>query len=139
VNSVILITTSRLLRPLLLAFSLFVLMRGHNEPGGGFAGGLLAASAFTLQALCLGVASARRALRIEPHTLMGAGLLLAAGSGIPTLAEGEPFLTGRWTGIAAPFDGEIAVSTTLLFDIGVYLVVLGVTLLIVFTLIEEET
>ena len=130
-NSKILRVTSRALKPLLIVFSIFVLLRGHNEPGGGFVGGLLAAAGFALQAISFGVAAARRALRVSPQSLIAAGLSTAALGGTVALIEGEPFLTGRW------FGGGWKLGTVLMFDIGVYLVVVGSVLLILFSLAEE--
>src|SRR4029079_1978652 len=78
---VILPTAARFLLPLLLLFSLFLLVRGHNEPGGGFSGGLVAASAYVLYGFAYGAAEARRVLPADPRALIGAGLLLAVASG----------------------------------------------------------
>lgn len=136
-KSLILLTAARLISPLLLMFSVFLLLRGHNEPGGGFAGGLVAAAAFILLAISRDPATARSALRIEPQTLMGAGLLMAVGAGVVGLFVGRPLLTGIWVGLELP-TGTLDVGTPLLFDIGVYLVVLGSTLTMVLTLAEEE-
>ncbi len=136
-SSLILRTATRLLKPLMLFFSVFVLLRGHNEPGGGFAGGLMAAAAFALYTITFDVSSARSALRIDPHNLVGAGLLLAAISGGISLLQGRPFLTGQWITLPVPGVGDVALGTVLLFDIGVYLVVLGVTVLIIWSLAEE--
>ncbi len=136
-TSVILRTTARLLEPLLLIFSMAVLLRGHNAPGGGFVGGLLAAAAFALRAIATDVGSARRALRISPHTLLGAGLSLAALSGMTGLFGGKPFLTGAWFSIPLPWGRKFEFGTVLAFDAGVYLVVLGAVVLIIFTLAEE--
>jgi multicomponent Na+:H+ antiporter subunit B len=135
-RSLILLTTARLLMPLLLLFSVFLLLRGHNEPGGGFAGGLVAAAAFILLAISRDPATARQALRIQPQALIGAGLLIAVGSGLVGLLVGDPLLTGQWWTLDLPgisFD----LGTPLIFDIGVYLVVLGATLTMVLTLAEE--
>lgn len=137
-RSMILFNTAKLLSPLLLACSLLALLRGHNAPGGGFVGGLLAAAAFALRMISSGPAAARRALRVRPHVLAGVGLLAALVSGIPALLAGQPLLTGRWAGFAVPLVGEVKLSTVLLFDAGVYLVVLGSVLLMVFTLAEEK-
>ena len=82
--------------PLLLLFSVFLLLRGHNEPGGGFVGGLVAAAAFALYAIAYGVERARRALLVKPLTLLGAGLLIALASGVPAVLRGQPFLTAQW-------------------------------------------
>lgn len=136
-SSVILQTATRLLMTLLLLESVFLLLRGHNEPGGGFIGGLVAASAFVLCALAYDVPTARRALRVDPQRLIGAGLLAAATSAAASLVRGEPFLTGQWGTVRVPGLLRIDVGTPLLFDVGVYLVVIGVTLLIVLTLAEE--
>lgn len=134
-KSFILSTATRYLLPLLLLFSLFLLMRGHQEPGGGFVGGLVAAAAFALYMIAYGLPETRRILRVQPSQLIGAGLLTAAGSGVVGLAAGSGFLTGLWLPFGAPVVG--AVGTPLVFDIGVYLLVMGATLLIIFSLGEE--
>lgn len=131
--SLILATAMRYLLPLLLLFSVYLLARGHNQPGGGFTGGLVAAAAFALYALAYDVERAREALRVEPQTLMGVGLMVATVSGAVPLFYGRPFLTGLWT--VVPVFGKV--GTTTIFDIGVFLVVIGVTLTIVFTLAES--
>ncbi len=136
-KSVILSTASRLVHPLLLMFSVFLLLRGHNEPGGGFSGGLMAASAFVLHALAHDAQTARRALKVQPQTLIGAGLLAALAAGIVALAIGEPFLTGSWTSFHMPGLGEWTLGTPLLFDVGVYLVVVGVSMLIILSMAED--
>jgi multicomponent Na+:H+ antiporter subunit A len=82
--SLILSTTARAIMPLTLVFSIYLLMRGHNAPGGGFVGGLVAAVAFVLASLADGLGTARRALRVDPHLLMAVGLSLALGSGVGT-------------------------------------------------------
>ena len=137
-RSLILVTAARLLAPLLLLFSVFLLMRGHNEPGGGFAGGLVAAAAFILIAISRDPAAARRALRIEPQALIGAGLLVAIAAGVLGLLMGDALLTGQWLEIRLPGGSYLEVGTPLAFDVGVYLVVLGATLTMVLTLAEEE-
>ena len=136
-TSGILRTTSRLLKPLLLIFSIIVLLRGPNAPGGGFVGGLLAAAAFALQATSTDVASARRGLHVSPQVLMGAGLALATLSGTVGLLAGRPFLTAQSVAIALPWGGELRLGTALAFDASVYLVVLGAVALIILTLAEE--
>lgn len=137
IRSLILTTAIRYLLPLLLLFAVFALLRGHNAPGGGFVGGLLAASAFALYAIAFGVAEARTLLVITPRWFIGLGLATAVGSGIvPPLFTGRPFMTGLWNDFRIPAIGKI--GTPFIFDIGVFLVVLGVTLTIVFTLAEAE-
>lgn len=133
-TSPILSTATRYMLPLLLMFSVFLLLRGHNEPGGGFVGGLVAASAFALYAIAYDVPTARRLLGIHPLTLIAVGLLVALASGLFGFTAGQPFMTGVWGGYVVPILGKV--GTPLLFDIGVYVVVLGVTLTIIFALAE---
>ena len=130
-TSTIFRTATRLLMPLLLLFSLFLLLRGHNEPGGGFVGGLVAAAAFALYAIAFGVDRARQALLVKPLTLLGGGLLIALASGVPAALRGQPFMTAQWVPEPA------ALGTPALFDFGVFLVVAGVVLMMVFSLVEE--
>jgi multicomponent Na+:H+ antiporter subunit B len=137
VTSLILRTATRFLMPLLLLFSLFLLVRGHHEPGGGFTGGLVAAAAFVLYGLAFGAEEARRALPVDPRSLIGAGLLVAAGSGSLALLAGRPLMTGLWWRVAVPGLGDLDLGTPLLFDVGVYLDVVGVTLAIILPLAEE--
>ncbi len=136
-NSLILQTTARLLQPLLLMFSVFLLLFGHNAPGGGFSGGLIAASAFALHTIAFDVAGAQHSLRISPRHLISTGLLLAVCSGMISLIRGKSFMTSLWTRIPLGQFGGIDMGTPLIFDTGVYLAVCGVTLLIVFSLAEE--
>lgn len=136
-TSLILATAARFLFPLLLLFSVFLLLRGHNLPGGGFVGGLVAAAAFALYWLAFGTRTARRALRINPLTLIAAGLILAAGSGCVAFLSGRPFLTGLWVRLHVPVLGEVWAGTPLIFDTGVYLLVIGVLMLVITTLAEE--
>jgi len=125
-----------MLLPLLLLFSVFLLLRGHNEPGGGFVGGLIAAAAFALYAFAEGADAARFVLRIAPRTLIATGLATAVLSALvaPVFA-GLPFMTGLWSKVTLPAIGKL--GTPLFFDLGVFQVVLGVTLLIIFSLAEE--
>lgn len=132
-TSSILQTATRFLMPLLLLFAVFLLLRGHNEPGGGFVGGLVVASAFVLYSIAYGVSASRRALLVDPSTLLGVGLLVAVGSGVPALLLGQPFMTAAWTTVGSG-PVAIALGTPLLFDVGVFLAVIGVVLTIVFTL-----
>jgi len=106
----------------LITLSLLVLLRGHHEPGGGFIGGLLAAAGFGVHGLAFGPSAGLRRLRIHPLRLAGFGLLLAAASGLVGLVQGGPFMDPWWGG-EVPAVGKI--GTPLLFDVGVYLVVVG--------------
>jgi multicomponent Na+:H+ antiporter subunit B len=134
--SLILRTATRFLLPVLLLFSLFLLLRGHHEPGGGFAGGLVAAAAFALHLVAYDAAATRQVLRLQPQILIGTGLLLAAGSSTLALLSGQSFMTGQWGYLHLPGPGIVALGTPLVFDSGVYLVVMGVTLLMLLSLSE---
>ena len=134
-TSSILQTATRLLMPLLLLFAVFLLLRGHNQPGGGFVGGLVVAASFVLYSIAFSVEAARRALLVRSSTLLGIGLLVALVSGLPAVVLGQPFMTSQWTTIALG-STELDVGTPLVFDIGVFLAVVGVVLTIVFTLTE---
>ncbi|MFP4032139.1 MAG: Na+/H+ antiporter subunit B [Desulfococcaceae bacterium] len=135
-RSLILSTTARFLLPLLLMFSIFLLLRGHNEPGGGFVGGLAAASAMSLYAFAFGAEKVRETLGISPRTLTASGLLVVLLSGLAGMVfAGRPFLTSLWMAHPIPVIGKV--GTPMMFDIGVYMVVFGITLMIVFSLAEE--
>jgi multicomponent Na+:H+ antiporter subunit B len=134
--SVILATGARYMVPIILLFSIFILFRGHYEPGGGFIGGLAAATAFVLFAIAHGVERSQRLLAVEPRVLIGSGLLLSLCSGLLAFLIGTPFLTGLWLPFEVPPIGSL--GTPLLFDVGVYLVVIGIVLQIVFVLAESE-
>jgi multicomponent Na+:H+ antiporter subunit B len=135
-SSLILSTATRYILPLMLLFSVFLLLQGHNEPGGGFVGGLVAAAAFSLYAFAFRVERARQALRVDPRQLIGVGLLIAVSSAIISLLAGYPFMTGLWGKTPLPVLGKL--GTPFLFDVGVYIVVVGVTLTIIFSLAESE-
>jgi multicomponent Na+:H+ antiporter subunit B len=135
-DSLILRTMARLLVVMLLVLAFFMLLRGHNEPGGGFIGGLIAAGAIAVHQLACGVEQARRLLRIDPEVLAGIGLLVALASGLAGPLAGRPFLTGIWLDGEVPGIGKL--GTPLGFDLGVFLLVVGAVLTILFTLDEES-
>jgi multisubunit Na+/H+ antiporter MnhB subunit len=135
-QSYILKAATRLLVGLILVFSVYLLFRGHNAPGGGFSAALVAGTAFALFAIAEGPGPVRQALRIEPRVLIAWGLLLAVGSGLIAVLAGRPYLTGLWWTPAVLY-GALAVGTPLFFDIGVFLVVLG-TILTLLLHLEEH-
>ena len=134
-TSSILQTAVRVLMPLLLLFAVFLLLRGHNQPGGGFVGGLVVSATFILYSIAFGVDAARRALLVRPSTLLGVGPLVALVSGLPGLVAGQPFMTAMWTSVTTGRT-VLHLGTPLVFDVGVFLSVIGVVLTIVFTLAE---
>jgi multicomponent Na+:H+ antiporter subunit B len=135
-NTVIFRTIAPLIVAVMLVFSVFVLLRGHNEPGGGFIGGLIAASAIVIYGMAAGVPEVRRALKVDPLGFAGFGVFIAGLSGLLSLFVAAPFLTGLWATIPLG-EGSIAVSTPMLFDIGVYFVVFG-TITAVALAIEDD-
>lgn len=136
-RTLILQTATRYLLPVMLLFSIFLVLRGHHEPGGGFVGGLVASAAFVLYAIAFDARSARRLLRTDPRSLLGFGLLVALASGLFAFLHSQPFMTGQWLSFVLPGVGEITPGTPLLFDLGVYLVVLGTILTIMLSLAEQ--
>ena len=136
-NTVIFRTVAPMLAAIMLVFSVFVLLRGHNEPGGGFIGGLIAASAIAIYGIGAGVDEVRRAMRLDPLTIAGVGVLLGGASGLLSAFFGEPFMTSQWLYFEFAKD-EVALSTPMFFDIGVYLVVFGTLAAVALALEEPE-
>lgn len=137
-NSVILRAGTQYLVGLLLIFSIFMLLRGHNEPGGGFIGGLIGSTGFVLYAIACGTKEARDALRIMPQTIAMVGLLIALAGGLLSALFADNFFTGQWLFIGGTeTEKGLPLSTVLAFDIGVYLVVFGSILTLVFAMEEE--
>lgn len=130
----------QLVVPVQFLLSVFLLLRGHNEPGGGFIGGLVAAAAILLWGIGRDFASARRLMWLGPETWLGLGVLLALLSGLAGPLTGHPFLTGWWAGTIPwlPFLGEVKLGSPLYFDIGVYLTVVGVVTRMAFSLAEAD-
>lgn len=128
---------ARVMAPVLVIFSIYLLLRGHNAPGGGFIGGLVAAGSIVLMTLAYGADEVRRRLRIDFLRAMFYGLQLAALAGIVGLLMGDNFQQlYAWS----PFIrgvGRLEISTPLIFDIGVYIVVVGVTSAIVMAMADE--
>lgn len=134
-RTVILETTVRLLMPLFFLFSVFLLFRGHNLPGGGFIGGLLAAISLFLHSVVFGVDATLKRYHLNARKLIASGLLLALISVLISLIMGLTLFTGVWSTFQLPLIGKL--GTPMMFDIGVYLVVVGVVLNITFVLTEN--
>jgi multicomponent Na+:H+ antiporter subunit B len=139
-ESILLRAAARIVVPLQMLLSVFLMLRGHNEPGGGFIGGLVAASGILLVGIAWGFGEARRWMRVGPATCIGWGVLIATGAGLAGPAFGHPFLTGLWAGSIpwVPFLGEVKLGTPLYFDLGVYLAVIGVVTRMAFALEEAD-
>ncbi|WP_114751521.1 Na+/H+ antiporter subunit B [Pleomorphovibrio marinus] len=133
-KTIIFQTASNYLLPLLLLFSVFILLRGHYLPGGGFVGGLIASIAFVIHSFANGLEKTRSIIKFHPGFLMPVGLVFAIGAGAAPWFVGQPFMTGLWFEDPIPVIGMV--GSALFFDTGVFLVVIGVSLTIIFTISE---
>ena len=122
-------TLTRLLLPLMLLVAVFIFLRGHNLPGGGFIAGLIAAVALIVQYLANGIAWTSDRLKADMHWVIGFGLLAATGTGLVAIGLGFPFLTSTFTYLTWPVVGKFEVASAIAFDIGVFLVVVGATVM----------
>ncbi|WP_448581719.1 monovalent cation/H+ antiporter subunit A [Thermaurantiacus sp.] len=116
--------------PLALAVAFYIFLRGHNLPGGGFIAGLIAAIAYVLQYMAGGIAFASARVRLDFVVLLGAGLLIATATGIASMFFGFPFLKSAYTYVAAPPLDDIGLASSLVFDAGIFLVVVATVLLV---------
>ena len=128
-HPLLLVVATRVLLPLALAAGLFILLRGHNQPGGGFVAGLVVGIALILQYMASGFAWAERRTRVDYHALIGLGVLVAGAAGVGAWFAGLPFLTSGYDYFRLPLVGEIGLATAMAFDVGVFLTVLGVVML----------
>ena len=133
-HPLILATLSRIMLPIALLISVYIFLRGHNLPGGGFIAGLVTAVALTLQYIANGAGWIRQRMPLDYHRVAGAGVLLAGLTGLGSWWFGDPFLTSSFGHFAVPLVGEFELATAMLFDLGVYLTVVGSALLILASL-----
>ncbi|MDG6778772.1 monovalent cation/H+ antiporter subunit A [Thiomicrorhabdus sp. zzn3] len=122
-------TLTRLLLPLMLLVAVYIFLRGHNLPGGGFIAGLIASVALIVQYLANGIAWTQQRLKIDMHWSIGFGLLIAISTGLVAMLLGYPFLTSAFTHLHWPIVGEFEVASAIAFDLGVFLVVVGATVM----------
>jgi len=133
-HPIVLATFARLLLPLALLVAVFILLRGHNLPGGGFIAGLITAVALIMQYLANGIAWTRPRISGRLHPLIGIGLLVATLTGLASWHFGYPFLTSAHGHVHVPLVGDLELASAMLFDIGVLMVVVGITLVILIRL-----
>ena len=129
-HPLVLATLSRVLLPMALLVSVFIFLRGHNLPGGGFIAGLVTAVALILQYVASGVQWTQSRLPLNYQGMAGLGVLIAGLTGLGSWLFDRPFLTSAFGHFQIPLIGEIELATAMLFDLGVYLTVVGATLLI---------
>lgn len=137
-SPLILQSAARILQPLMLLVALFFLLRGHHQPGGGFVGGLVASAAYALQSMAFGVSTARQALRVDPRTLIGVGLLLSMAVALAPLLLQERFFESLHFESTLLGVGSVELSSSMVFDVGVFMVVAGAALTVFFALEETD-
>ncbi|GAB3795202.1 Na(+)/H(+) antiporter subunit B [Virgibacillus kimchii] len=137
-NNVMLHTLVRIVSFIILAFSIYLFFAGHNNPGGGFIGGLMTASAFVLMYLAFDMKTLKKSLPINFLNMIAWGLIIALVTGIVSMLLGFPFLTQFFDYFQIPLLGEVELTTALPFDLGVYLAVVGAALTIILTIAEDD-
>jgi multicomponent Na+:H+ antiporter subunit A len=119
-----------------LLFSVFLLFAGHNAPGGGFIGGLVAGAAFMLRYVGGGAGDVQR---VPSEVLLGGGVVVAVGTGMASLVAGGDFLESGYRQLDLPVLGKVSLTSVLAFDVGVYLVVVGLVIGVLRSLGREES
>jgi len=137
-HPLLLVVVTRVLLPVALVVGIYILLRGHNLPGGGFIAGLIVAIALLMQYMASGYVWARRRARVDAHALIGGGVLLAGATGLAALVFGQPFLTSTFGHFHLPLFGDVELASAMAFDLGVFSVVVGTCLLSLATLSRTE-
>ncbi|MDE4084003.1 Na(+)/H(+) antiporter subunit B [Planococcus maritimus] len=137
-NDVMLQTATKVVTFIILMFAVHIFFAGHYTPGGGFVGGLLTASAIVLLMLAFDIPTIKKILPINYVVLTAVGLLIAIATASASIVFDVPFFTHAYDYFDLPLFGETSLHSALLFDIGVYLVVVGVTMTIIQTIGEDE-
>ncbi|MBY6200972.1 monovalent cation/H+ antiporter subunit A [Maritalea mobilis] len=133
-HPLMMVVVTRVLMPIAMVVGLYIFLRGHNQPGGGFVAGLVVAIALLMQYMASGFAWTQERKRIEYHTLIGLGVVIAGLTGAGAWLAGQPFLTSAFTYIHLPPIEEFELATAMLFDLGVFLTVLGAVMLMLYSL-----
>jgi multicomponent K+:H+ antiporter subunit A len=133
-HPLMMVVVTRVLMPIAIIVGLYIFLRGHNEPGGGFVAGLVIAIALLMQYMASGFAWTQERKRIEYHTMIGLGVVIAGLTGVGSWLAGAPFLTSAYTYVHLPPIEEFELATAMLFDLGVFLTVLGAVMLMLYSL-----
>lgn len=136
-NDVIIQTATKAVTFIILLFAIYIFFAGHYTPGGGFVGGLLTAGAIVLLMLAYDIETVSRILPVDYVKMVGIGLLLAIGTAAASIVFNVPFFTHAYDYVQLPLLGETSLHSATLFDVGVYLVVVGVTMIIIQTIGED--
>lgn len=137
-NDLILKTFTVLISFILFGFAIHLFFAGHNEPGGGFVGGLMTSAAILLMYMAYGEKTVNKVLPIDFKLLIVIGLAIAILTGIGAFVFNQPFLSHTFTYVNLPIFGEVELATALFFDLGVYLTVIGVTMTIILTISRDR-
>ncbi|MFO7804912.1 MAG: monovalent cation/H+ antiporter subunit A [Paracoccaceae bacterium] len=129
IHPMMMVVLTRVIMPVVLMVGFYIFLRGHNEPGGGFIAGLIVAIGMLMQYMANGFAWTSERLRYPYHGVIGAGVLIAGLTGIGSWVFGKPFLTSDFTYVRIPPFGEFELATAALFDLGVFLAVVGAVML----------
>ncbi|MEI3604783.1 Na(+)/H(+) antiporter subunit B [Pseudogracilibacillus sp. SE30717A] len=138
-NDLILRSTASLITFILLGFAVYLLLAGHNSPGGGFVGGLTTSAAILLMYMAYGEKTVRKIIPVDFIFFIPLGLLIATLTGLGALLFNVPFLTQTFGVFHLPFIGEIELATAMLFDLGVYFTVFGTTMTIILTIARDQS
>ena len=136
-DSILLQTVARLTFYLMMILSFFLYWRGHNDPGGGFVAGLLASGAIILQMLAFGIEQVKKLLPFNPILVLASGLAIALATGLAAMLFQFPFMTSALFVRDLPLLGSFEISSAAVFDLGVYLTVVGATIGIIFAIGED--
>jgi multicomponent K+:H+ antiporter subunit A len=137
-HPLMLTVVTRVLLPLSLLVGVYIMLRGHNQPGGGFIAGLVVAIAFLMQYMASGYVWAHRRARFDAHVMIGGGVVIAGATGLASLLFDRPFLTSTFGHFHLPLFGEVELASAMAFDLGVFLTVVGTCLLSLATLSRVE-
>lgn len=137
INDVILKTVTRIVAFIILTFGVELFLSGHNNPGGGFIGGLVLSSAFVLLYLVNDIDTVRKGIPFDFKKIAAIGVFLAVGSGVGSVLFGKHFLTQAFGHFDLPIFGVTELSTVILFEAGVALTVVGVVVTIILTISED--
>ncbi len=137
-NNISIHTITRITVFVILSFAVYLLFAGHNDPGGGFIGGLMTAAAIVLLYISFDLQTIKETISYSFPYFIGTGLIIAMGTGVSSMFFGYPFLTQFFDHAYLPILGEVELTTALVFDMGVYIVVVGVALLIITTIAEDD-
>ncbi|WP_181348569.1 Na(+)/H(+) antiporter subunit B [Thalassobacillus sp. CUG 92003] len=137
-NDIILRTTTSLIAFILIGFSVYLFFSGHNNPGGGFIGGLMTAAAIILMNMAYGSEAMAKVLPVNFRFVVALGLAIAVLTGVGSFVFGQPFLSQTYAYFQLPILGKTELATALLFDLGVYLTVIGVTMTIILTIADDR-